>query len=494
MFRLLHHFSLTSGIAVIAVTAILAFFFRQYAVNELVELTENKNISQARTFANSLWPQYSSYIASVAGKDGDALRARRETREIHEAFKSLTAGLSVYKVKIYDVHGLTVYSSQPDQIGADYSANRGFVTAMREGKASSKLAHKGKFSAFSGEVFDRDIVESYVPIRSRDGQVVAVFELYSDVTGRLGEIGRAVNKLLAALLLGFSLLYAVLFLIVRRADTILKRQYAELQSSEIQIRAIAERKRMENDLKSAKEEAEFANRAKTEFLANMSHELRTPLNSIIGFSDLMSNETFGPLGHPKYGEYTNDINASGRHLLELINDILDVSRIETDNLSLDEEMVDVYRMVESCERLVCELSEFAELALKVEVSNDLPSLYVDERRVKQILLNLLTNAIKFTPTGGTVTLKARVDRDDRFVFTVSDTGQGIAPENLDMVMTPFYQGDGSLTRTHDGAGLGLPLSKSLAELHGAELTMESKLGVGTIVTVVFPTERTIPSG
>jgi PAS domain S-box-containing protein len=253
---------------------------------------------------------------------------------------------------------------------------------------------------------------------------------------------------------------------------------------------ITERKAVEEELRLAKEEADLANRTKTEFLANMSHELRTPLNSVIGFSDLMMHQIFGPLGQPLYVDYAKDINESGKHLLDLIVDILDVSRIETGNLSLHENVVDVGRMIDSCRRLVRERCQANELSLEVGMPESVLALFADERRVKQILINLLSNAIKFTPPGGTINLGSHLDDDGRIVFKVADTGIGIAAEDLREALSTFGQVDGAMTRSHDGTGLGLPLSKKLAELHGATLTLTSEPGQGTNVTVQFPAERT----
>ncbi len=253
---------------------------------------------------------------------------------------------------------------------------------------------------------------------------------------------------------------------------------------------ISKRKQAEEALRAAKEEAEFANRTKTEFLANMSHELRTPLNSVIGFSDILANQLFGPIENPRYREYIKDINDAGKDLLRLINDILDIARIERGRLSLNERSIDVPKLMTSCYRLVLGRANESGLHFAMHVSDNLPALFADELRVKQMLLNLLSNAIKFTPAGGDVTVAADVDSENRFVFTIIDTGIGIADEDIGTALSVFGQVDGRLTRKYEGAGLGLPLSKSLVELHGGEMILQSQAGAGTTVTIRFPRSRT----
>ncbi len=254
---------------------------------------------------------------------------------------------------------------------------------------------------------------------------------------------------------------------------------------------ITHRKRSEEKMRTAMEEAFAANRAKTVFLANMSHELRTPLNAVIGFAEIMEGQLFGPIGNPRYLDYAHDIRESGAHLLEVINDILDLSKIESGKVELNEEELDLGRILQSVARLLQHRATRAGLSLHTELPPHMPSVYVDGRLLRQILLNLLSNAVKFTDAGGTITTSAEILENGGLALRVTDTGIGMDPAEIPIALTPFRQLDNSLSRKFQGTGLGLPLVKSLVELHGGTLIIETALNVGTTITVALPAERVL---
>ena len=360
------------------------------------------------------------------------------------------------------------------------------------------------------------------------------------VTAALVEMYRrnALDELVVGLSLIFGLLYGALYLIVRRADRIINRQYTDLLEREQTITAnhlalehqaterqyaetalmeandelerrvaqrtaelhaanqtlsseIAERKLAEQAMFVAKEEADLANRAKSEFLANVSHELRTPLNAIIGFSEIIKNQMLGPVGSLKYRDYATDILNAGQHLLEIINDILDLSKIEAGAAELRESVVEVPALINSCLTLLGERLRSGELTLVRDIPARLPGLNADQQMLKQILINLLSNAVKFTPANGTITIRTWVRPGDGYIFQIADTGIGMAIEDIPKALTRFEQVDCQLSRRYEGTGLGLPLTKSLVELHGGSFDLQSELGAGTTVTIRFPAERIV---
>ena len=240
-----------------------------------------------------------------------------------------------------------------------------------------------------------------------------------------------------------------------------------------------------------RKKAQLASQAKSEFLANVSHELRTPLNAIIGFAEMLGSGYAGRLA-PKQLEYVLDIGNSGGHLLELINDILDVSKIEAGKIRMYVDEVDIALTIRAAVRLVRERAHLAGVELATSASRSLPMLRADERMVKRILLNLRSNAVKFTPEGGTVSVTAGIGEDGCFQLTVRDTGIGIAEEHLATVMEPFGQVESNLNKTYEGTGLGLPLVKSMVDMHGGTMAIESGLDAGTLVTISFPENRIVP--
>ena len=250
-------------------------------------------------------------------------------------------------------------------------------------------------------------------------------------------------------------------------------------------RDITERKAQEAELLRAREVAEEASHAKTRFLANVSHELRTPLNAIIGFSEMLGAEVFGPLADPRQREYVTLIHESGSHLLQVVNDILDMSKIEAGTFDVVPEPFDILNLIDGVRQMMAHQADERGLTLRLAGGFDLPEIVADRRACKQILINLLSNAVKFTDRGGNISLGARREGDDVEIF-VRDTGIGISEKDLARLGTPFVQADSGYDRRHEGTGLGLSVVKGLADLHGGRMRIESRLGEGTCVTVVLP--------
>ena len=252
---------------------------------------------------------------------------------------------------------------------------------------------------------------------------------------------------------------------------------------------ITEQRELERNMVTAKDQAEQANRAKSEFLANMSHELRTPLNAVIGFSEIMCKEMFGALGNAQYRDYANHINTSGKHLLALINDILDLSKVEAQKMTLSEDLVDLEAMLDEVLAGLSVLAQNGKITLERVDGEPTPLITCDQRAIRQVIYNLLSNAVKFTPEGGTVSAGLSSGDDGSVQLVICDTGIGISAEDLPRIMQPFEQVQAGFTRDRPGTGLGLALTRKLVELHGGTVKIESAEGEGTTVTVRFPPGR-----
>jgi signal transduction histidine kinase len=384
--------------------------------------------------------------------------------------KSTPAGLDVY---IFDE------SAEPADRMLYFQASAGNTDA--EPMTESGL-YRGLFTSTTHTVADRQWL---VVVKPGEGY-------YSGNVNTIPWVVIVFGILATALLVQYMVTSRTRTKVVERLVT---ERTTELSKSNTALaQEIDERKHAENEMRAAKEQAEYANRAKSEFLAMVSHELRTPLNAIIGFSEMLSDETHGPMENDVYRGYSGDIHESGVHLLSLINDILDLSKIEANEFHLSEGDVDVSVAVNATVRILRPKALDVGLEVIMDVADDIPLLRADQRALKQILINLLSNAVKFTPKGGRITITAAIDDRGSCLFTVQDTGIGIAESDIPVVLQPFSQVDSSLARKFEGTGLGLPLSKRLAELHGGTLEIDSVLGEGTKVSVRFPAERVLGTG
>ncbi len=353
-------------------------------------------------------------------------------------------------------------------------------------------------------------LDLHVPVRL-DGDVIGTVFIRSD----LSQLYDIIDAFLALAGLTFLFLLGIAFLIAARLQKVISRpvlnllqtMHAVSAKQDYSVRAeklgedelgqltegfnamLAQIQANHDGLRTAWHEAEAASRAKTEFLANMSHELRTPLNAIIGFSEVIKSEMLGALGVERYRYYAQDIYDSGHHLLAVINDILDISKVEAGEFELNEEETDLAYIVEQSLRLVRERATNQRLDLIVELDPELPHVLVDQRLIKQSLINLLSNAVKFTPGPGRVSVGAKIDADGSLTLSVTDTGIGIAEEDIAKVLQPFNQVESAFSRSHEGTGLGLSLAKSFLEVQGGGLEIASRVGEGTTVTLRLPAQR-----
>ena len=470
-FKLTHSFATVAGLVMVAAALLLSALHWYWSLGEMEKMAEQNNVNVARLLTNLLWSRDAKLLEDLAAADPKTLKDRPEVAVLRDEIAGFIANAPVYRLKIYDRQGDTIFSTDPEQIGENESDDEGFELAI-DGTVASELARANTFSVFESTIVDRDLLSSYVPIyRGAPGsEIVGVFEVYDDVTLFLRDINRGIASQVALVLLTTAAVYLVLILTVRRGDQLLRTEHT--RSLEL-VHTVAR--------------AEAASKAKSQFLANMSHELRTPLNSVIGFAEILSSEGFGPLGDKRYLSYAKEIGDGGRNLLTIINNTLDLSKIELGTAEVTLRPVDPVAVIRGAVQQLDRQILDSDVTVAIEIDPRVPSMQSDETKLKQILLNVISNGVKFTPAGGRVTVKVISSGDDRTVrFEISDTGIGIASADVPIALAPFGQVDSALNRRYQGAGLGLPLAKGLAELLGGQLEIAGTPGAGTTVSVTLP--------
>jgi signal transduction histidine kinase len=444
-FRLVRYFTATSLIAFAIVAAVLGAAFRQLSIDSLVRTQEDANVNITRILANQLWrSDFGPFVQAMAGRTAAELKAAPQIPELHAKVLALMRGSSVFKVKVYDLKGMTIYSTELGQIGEDKSGNAGVIAAA-QGKNLSELVHRNAFSALEQEVLDRDLIQSYIPAYQR-GRISGVFEVYSDATPFLREIGRKQWLVVGAVVGLLAALYGALFFVVNRAQGIIRRQ------SRARYR---------------------------EFIAKAAHELRTPMTSIYGFTALLKTRRYDP---EAVRDVVETIHEQAGRLVHISNELLDLSRIEARGTQAF--VFEPQPLAPLLERAAAEHAAPGDARrVQVEVEPGLPALRLDRVKIAQALANILSNAHKFSAPGTPVTLRA-LREGDRVAIRVTDRGIGMSAEELGHLFERFWRADKA--SEIPGSGLGLALAREIVQSHGGTIEVSSAPGEGTAVTIWLP--------
>lgn len=504
MFSHLRSYYVISFVVVLLAAFAVGIYFRTGAANGLIKHSETKNaVIVSRSFANNIWSKYRQTINELAGKDKSEWANNTDFIQFYQEGRMFFTDVPLVKFSIYSVKHEPIFSISRTKVYDTggwiqklsplyyifYENEEEAFTRATKGEVVSrfiphgemiegKLSNTSVSTHVSPNIVEGSFIQIYVPIfaaNAGDGdasKVEAVAEVYYNISNAWEYLFRFQLVGTLGIITFATVLYVTLVFVSQRAEKIISKQH------EANI-----------ELTTAKTRAEAESQEKSKFLANVSHELRTPLNAIIGFSQIMKDEVNGPLGNDQYKDYIRDINSSGSHLLSLINDILDYSKAEANKLDMEEMDVDLNKTIKSSIRFVMPRAEEAKVELVEKTPKEHIILRADSKRLKQILLNLLSNAVKFTPEGGKVTLTARINPDGSLTIEVTDTGIGIAQQDISKAMATFGQVDSKLSRRYEGTGLGLPLTKRLTELMGGAFEIKSEVGLGTTITLTFKKEK-----
>jgi signal transduction histidine kinase len=483
MFHPVRYFSIASLISILLASVVLGVVYREVAEREMLSHGQAHNADMTRAFANSLWGELAPFVREARGLPGEALRGHERVARIDAAVVAQAKGLSILKIKLYDIDGRTIYSTERAQIGEDASRNGGVIGAL-QGRIVSELVFRHRFNALDRVVENADVLQSYVPITHPvTGSIEAVFELYGNVTPFLAEIRRTQRLVTGGVLLVAAALWAVLFLIVRRSDAIMRREAAGLA-------------RAEADSLDAKQAAQAAERAQSAFLAGIGRELRAPMNDIVAIADAgLADAALAPTGRAALERARDD----ARELLRAFDKIMVFADIEAGRLQITPAPLRLRALVERLVQTHGARARSRGLSLQAQVGEGTPDeLMGDEARLELALANLLENAIEFTPKGA-VTLTAEPaepaapgSEPATVEFQVRDTGVGIAPALQAGLFEPHAPGSSDDPARSAGSGLGLAISARLARLMNGALSYEPALGGGSLFRLRVRLDRVRP--
>ncbi len=504
MFRLIRFFLLTSAAAAIAF--IIAFVvYRHDEEQRLIEFTEQQNLELARSIAHIIWPEFSSFVMSASGSELKTRAGGEKTQAIARALESATIGLPVLKIKIYNLDGLTVYSSNLGEIGENEIDNPGPFSAARAGQPASELTFRDTLSSFEQTVQERDLVESYIPIRQGGGSVEGVFELYTDVTHLMASMRRSTRNLVLGFLPIFGLLYGALFLVVRRADQTINKQYTDIMEKNSALQEaheklerrvaertrklteeIAERRRMHDEVQRHRDELAHVGRVSMigEMATNLAHELNQPLTVISGSAQFCLNSLRSGTGsREKLLDAMEQSAEQAERATEIIRRVRDFIHKEEPR----DERIDVNDAIRDIAALLHSDAHAHRVEVEFDLADTVLPVNADPIQLQQVVLNLAHNGIEAMrdteASARRVGIRTRAYPNGTIEVAVRDHGHGISPESEEHLFDPFY------TTKPQGLGLGLSISRSIIESHGGRLWTTTDHGNGAAFHFTLPASQ-----
>jgi two-component system, cell cycle sensor histidine kinase PleC len=466
-------------------TFLIGGYFKIVLIDTLVKNSVEQQVELLlENYKRNIWDRFYPVISYLYTQPTSEWPIYPQYQAFQNESKTFFHSDSLIKVVIYNNNDHILFDTHNKLEISEQSG--GFASLMKSGKRANNLidAKNGtqSYSLISDVKVGKDedpitVFNIFIPLKTTTAnndpnteKAQGVIEFNFNITALYNSIGRIQAMMVFVVAMSLSFFVSIIIFASKKAENVIEKQQEESV-----------------EMSSAKLAAESESKAKSQFLANVSHELRTPLNAIIGFSEIISSESMGPVGNDQYKEFTKDIHTSGVHLLSLINDILDFSKAEENKLQIDLEQTDLTKIIKICMRMVLPRAEEAKVKLIETTPNEHIVIIADPKRLKQAILNLLSNAVKFTPENGEVTLKVWKDMDNNSVIIeVKDTGVGMAAQDLAKALSPFGQVDNKLSRRYEGTGLGLPLTKKLVELMKGRFDIRSEPSLGTAILLTFP--------